>query len=359
MPVLPSLQLRQRPQAMLNGTLTMSPTCRNSTSLPFSMISPVISWPSTRPSGAVVRPRTMCWSLPQMFVATVRRMTPCGVLRPTLAGLTPGPSLSSKPGYSRSLTSTFPGPMYMTALLPATEDPFRRRRHASVPAAVPTAQGPGERSSLSVTVLRGSEAAGSSVWSAPPPVRLAGTRHRDPTHGLWTRSVACRARPAATVVDQGPRWGRRPAGPRRTVLARADRGPRRPGRHAGRPGRGPGGRADGAGPVGAAGRRDRPQRRAALRPDGLRARALHRRPLRRPRRAVDDPRPARPGRPAPGRRVGAVRGGPRDRPHPRLPALGRLRAARPADAARPLAAVAGPGPRRRRRAGSRPAQRRL
>ena len=41
------------------------------------MISPVISWPSVCPAGAVVRPRTMCWSEPQMFVATLRRMTPC------------------------------------------------------------------------------------------------------------------------------------------------------------------------------------------------------------------------------------------------------------------------------------------
>ena len=47
-----------------------------STSEPFSITSPVISCPSTRPAGAVVRPRTMCWSEPQMLVATILRMTP-------------------------------------------------------------------------------------------------------------------------------------------------------------------------------------------------------------------------------------------------------------------------------------------
>ena len=34
----------------------------NSTPGPVSMTSPVISWPRIRPAGAVVRPRTMCWS---------------------------------------------------------------------------------------------------------------------------------------------------------------------------------------------------------------------------------------------------------------------------------------------------------
>src|SRR5690348_11240980 len=59
----------------------------------------------------------MCWSDPQMLVVTVRRIAPCGTLRPTLIGLTPGPSLSSKVGYSVSITSTTPGPLYATALL--------------------------------------------------------------------------------------------------------------------------------------------------------------------------------------------------------------------------------------------------
>jgi hypothetical protein len=42
-PVLPSLQLRQRPHAMLKGTETMSPTLMNSTPGPTSTTSPVIS----------------------------------------------------------------------------------------------------------------------------------------------------------------------------------------------------------------------------------------------------------------------------------------------------------------------------
>jgi hypothetical protein len=76
MPVFCSLQFRQRPQATLNGTETRSPIRMNSTSPPASITSPVISWPSTMPLGAVVRPRTMCWSLPQIFVETTFRMTP-------------------------------------------------------------------------------------------------------------------------------------------------------------------------------------------------------------------------------------------------------------------------------------------
>ena len=76
MPVARSLQLRQRPQAMLKGTETRSPTLMNSTSRPASITSPVISWPRINPGGAVVRPRTICWSLPQMLVETTLRMTP-------------------------------------------------------------------------------------------------------------------------------------------------------------------------------------------------------------------------------------------------------------------------------------------
>src|SRR5437016_4737442 len=52
MPVLPSLQLRQRPHAMLNGTETMSPFWMKATSRPASITSPVISWPRISPAGA-------------------------------------------------------------------------------------------------------------------------------------------------------------------------------------------------------------------------------------------------------------------------------------------------------------------
>src|ERR1035438_4975046 len=77
MPVLPSLHMRQRPQAILNGTEHRSPFLMNSTSRPTSITSPVISCPSVWPGGAVVRPRTMCWSLPQILVDTTLRITPC------------------------------------------------------------------------------------------------------------------------------------------------------------------------------------------------------------------------------------------------------------------------------------------
>ncbi|MFC5125117.1 hypothetical protein ACFPRL_17575 [Pseudoclavibacter helvolus] len=96
----------------------------NSTSGPTSMTSPVISCPSTRSTGAVVRPRTMCWSEPQMFVVTVRRIAPCLTCRPTFAGFTPGPSFSSNSGYGMSMTSTSFGPLYATALLLAMISPL-------------------------------------------------------------------------------------------------------------------------------------------------------------------------------------------------------------------------------------------
>src|SRR5216684_5755766 len=113
MPVLPSRQLRQRPHAMLKGTETRSPTFKNSTSRPFSMISPVISCPKTIPAGAVVRPRTMCWSLPQMLVLTTLRITPCSHFRDP----------SDNFGKSIDRTSTFPGPTYTTPRLLAINVP--------------------------------------------------------------------------------------------------------------------------------------------------------------------------------------------------------------------------------------------
>ena len=94
----PVLHMRQRPQAMLKGTETRSPSWMNSTPGPVSITSPVISCPRMSPSGAVVRPRTMCWSEPQMFVETTFRIAAWGSARPTFAGLTPGPSCSSKVG---------------------------------------------------------------------------------------------------------------------------------------------------------------------------------------------------------------------------------------------------------------------
>src|SRR6266436_3272992 len=114
-PVFPSRQFRHRPQAILNGTVTRSPTASISTSEPFSMISPVISWPRINPGGAVVRPRTICWSDPQMLVVTTFRITPCG------ASLPPNGSVSllgiRSFGYAIDCTSTSPGLIYATPRL--------------------------------------------------------------------------------------------------------------------------------------------------------------------------------------------------------------------------------------------------
>ena len=55
----------------------------------------------------MVRPRTMCWSEPQMLVVTIFRITPCG------ASLPPNGSLSllgiRSFGYGIDFTSTTPG----------------------------------------------------------------------------------------------------------------------------------------------------------------------------------------------------------------------------------------------------------
>src|SRR5215813_2171060 len=64
-----------------------------------------------RPDGAVVRPRTICWSLPQMLVETTFRITPCSHLRLPSASL----------GKSMDWTSTLPGPTYATPRLVAIE----------------------------------------------------------------------------------------------------------------------------------------------------------------------------------------------------------------------------------------------
>src|SRR6185436_10934952 len=61
-------------------------------------------------AGAVVRPRTMCWSEPQMFVATSRRITPWSQRRPP----------SARSGSSIDSTDTSPGPPYTTPRFPDT-----------------------------------------------------------------------------------------------------------------------------------------------------------------------------------------------------------------------------------------------
>jgi hypothetical protein len=54
----------------------------------------------------------MCWSLPQMLVQTILRMTPCSHLREPIASL----------GKSMDWTSTLPGPMYATPRFEAIDD---------------------------------------------------------------------------------------------------------------------------------------------------------------------------------------------------------------------------------------------
>src|SRR5215210_9146190 len=105
-PVCCSLQLRHRPQATLKGTETRSPTLTKSTSRPASITSPVISWPRIKPAGAVVRPRTICWSDPQMLVEMTLRITPCSIGCPVAGSTNFGNSIDS--------TSTSPRLMYAT-----------------------------------------------------------------------------------------------------------------------------------------------------------------------------------------------------------------------------------------------------
>ena len=76
MPVLPSLQLRQRPQAMLNGTEHEVADFDEFDVAPgFDHFAGDLV-AQHQPAGAVVRPRTMCWSLPQILVVTILRITP-------------------------------------------------------------------------------------------------------------------------------------------------------------------------------------------------------------------------------------------------------------------------------------------
>jgi hypothetical protein len=76
--VQPALQLRQLPQAMLNGTDTRSPTLIRSTAGPTCSTMPVFSCPSTVPGSTFVRPSYMCRSEPQMLVVVIRTTASCG-----------------------------------------------------------------------------------------------------------------------------------------------------------------------------------------------------------------------------------------------------------------------------------------
>src|ERR1700733_3206101 len=98
----PATQLRQVPQAMLNGTETRSPGLIQLTPGPVSSTMPVFSWPSTLPCSTLVRPSYMCRSDPQMLVVVIR----------TIAS--PGASIL---GCGTSSTATLNGPLYTTAFM--------------------------------------------------------------------------------------------------------------------------------------------------------------------------------------------------------------------------------------------------
>src|SRR5579859_3471677 len=100
--VSPASQLRQKPQPMLNGRQTMSPTLIRSTALPISITSPRFSCPNTRPCSKSVRPSYICRSDPQMFVVVIFTSTSVG---------------RSIFGSGTSLTLTWRGPSYTTAFM--------------------------------------------------------------------------------------------------------------------------------------------------------------------------------------------------------------------------------------------------
>ncbi len=74
-PLRPFSQLAQKPQPMLNGRQTRSPTLTRSTAEPTSITSPRFSWPRMRPGSMSVRPSYMCRSEPQMLVLVILTST--------------------------------------------------------------------------------------------------------------------------------------------------------------------------------------------------------------------------------------------------------------------------------------------
>ena len=98
----PATQLRQEPQAILNGTETRSPTLIRLTPGPVSSTIPMFSWPSTLPSSTEVRPSYMCRSDPQILVVVIR---------------TSASFASSIRGCGTSSTATSNGPLYTTAFM--------------------------------------------------------------------------------------------------------------------------------------------------------------------------------------------------------------------------------------------------
>src|SRR4030088_3088728 len=78
--VLPSLQLRQVPHEIVNGTSSRSPRLTFFTALPTSTISPMNSCPNTSPFITVgTKPEYMCKSEPQIAVEVTRTIASYGV----------------------------------------------------------------------------------------------------------------------------------------------------------------------------------------------------------------------------------------------------------------------------------------
>ena len=98
----PLSQFAQKPQAMLNGRQTISPTLMRSTALPTSITSPRFSCPIILPFSKSVQPSYMCRSEPQMLVLVILTSTSVG--RSIFAS-----------GTSFTLTSR--GPLYTTAFI--------------------------------------------------------------------------------------------------------------------------------------------------------------------------------------------------------------------------------------------------
>src|SRR5660397_256517 len=101
-PVSPRSQFSQKPQAILNGRQTQSPTLTRSTALPISTTVPRFSCPKILPGSILVRPSYICRSEPQIFVVVI--FTSTSVAFSILASGT-------------VLTTTSRGPLYTTAVL--------------------------------------------------------------------------------------------------------------------------------------------------------------------------------------------------------------------------------------------------
>jgi hypothetical protein len=74
----PRLQLKQNPQATLNGSTTLSPARIDRTAEPTSSTTPRFSWPKTVPGRALLLASYMCRSLPQIAALVIRMIASSG-----------------------------------------------------------------------------------------------------------------------------------------------------------------------------------------------------------------------------------------------------------------------------------------